>query len=275
MTQPIAGEPAPDKPPVLMIHGLTGTPAELLSVTRALRIAGHPVEAPMMAGHGVDEATLSRTGWRDWLGGMQDELIRLSADGPVFVGGLSMGAVLAMALAQGFPERVRGLALYAPTLRYDGFACPWFTPLLPALASTGLMRAYRFAERPPYGLKDERLRAVVSEMMLTRSSPDAGLAGTPGKSLADSIHLNRRVERRLEAVTAPALLVHPVEDDMTDIANSRRLAGRLGGPVRTLWLEDSYHLVTVDRQRNEVARATVGFFDDVLAGTPVTARALT
>jgi len=53
---------------------------------------------------------------------------------------------------------------------------------------------------------------------------------------------------------------------MTDIGNSRRLAARLGGPVRTLWLEDSYHLVTVDRERNKVAAATVGFFDDVLAG---------
>lgn len=257
------------KPPVLMIHGLTGTPAELNSATRSLKQAGYLVSAPMLPGHGVDEKTLSRTGWRDWLSAMEDELARLGADQPVFVGGLSMGAVLALALAERHPERVRGLALYAPTLRYDGFACPWFTPLLPRLASTGLMGLYRFKERPPYGLKDERLRAFVSEMMFSRSSPDAGLASTPGKSLADSIILNRLVEREIAGIIAPTLIVHPVEDDMTDIANSRRLAEQLAGPVRTLWLEDSYHLVTVDRERNAVARATVAFFDEVLAGAVV------
>ena len=72
------------KPPVLLFHGLTGAPAELQAVSRALRRAGYEVETPMLPGHGADEKALLKTGWKDWLGSAEEELIRLSdAEGAV------------------------------------------------------------------------------------------------------------------------------------------------------------------------------------------------
>ncbi len=252
------------KPPVLLFHGLTGAPAELQAVSRALRRAGYEVETPMLPGHGADEKTLVKTGWKDWLGAAEEELIRLSdaSGGPVFVGGLSMGAVLALALAQRHPERVKGLAILAATLKYDGFNCPSYAPwLLPLGAKTPAIRFYRFMERPPYGVKDVRMRAKIEEMMFSGSSTDAGLPFMPGRSLAQNLKLVAMVEQRLEDVVAPALVVHSVEDDVTDIKNARRLAESLAGPVETLWLENSYHLVTVDQERVKVAQAVIQFFD--------------
>ena len=253
------------RPPVLLFHGLTGAPAELQAISRALRRAGYVVETPMLPGHGVDEKTLLKTGWKDWLGAAEAELIRLSdlAGGPIFVGGLSMGAVLALALAQRHPERVKGLAILAVTLKYDGFNCPSYSWLLPHGAKTPFIRLYRFKERPPYGVKDVRMRAKIEEMMFSGSSSDAGLPFMPGKSLAENLKLVELVERRLEDVFAPALVVHSVEDDVTDIRNARRLAASLSGPVTTLFLEDSYHLVTVDQERVKVAQATIQFFDSL------------
>ncbi|MDP9103063.1 MAG: alpha/beta fold hydrolase [Pseudomonadota bacterium] len=256
------------RPPVLLFHGLTGAPAELQAVSRALRRAGYEVETPMLPGHGVDEKTLLRTGWKDWLGAAEEELIRLSdqAGGPVFVGGLSMGAVLALALAQRHPERVKGLAVLAVTLKYDGFNCPSYASwLLPLGAKTPAIRFYRFMERPPYGVKDVRMRAKIEEMMFSGSSTDAGLPFMPGRSLAENLKLVADVERRLPDVIAPALIVHSVEDDVTDIKNAHRLAASVSGPVQTLWLENSYHLVTVDQERVKVAQATIDFFDSLCA----------
>ena len=252
------------KPPVLLFHGLTGAPAELQAVSRALRRAGYEVETPMLPGHGADEKALLKTGWKDWLACAEEELIRLSdhAGGPVFVGGLSMGAVLALALAQRHPERVKGLALLATTLKYDGFNCPSYGAwMLPLAARTPIIRFYRFMERPPYGVKDVRMRAKIEEMMFSGTSTDAGLPFMPGRSLAQNLKLVAAVEQRLEEVVAPALIVHSVEDDVTHIRNAKRLAESVSGPVETLWLENSYHLVTVDQERVKVAQAVITFFD--------------
>ncbi len=256
------------KPPVLLFHGLTGAPAELQTVSRAVRRAGYEVVTPMLPGHGVDEAALLKTNERDWLAAAEAELERLSANGPVVVGGLSMGAVIALALAQRRPEQVAGLLLFAPTLKYDGFTVPKMAAILPFFAMGPLrfmMRLYRFKERPPYGIKDERLREMIADMMFSGLTQDAGLPFMPGKSLADNMHLVREVERRLAEVTQPALIVHAVEDDVTDVRNARRLAGALRGPVELLLLQDSYHLVTVDRERNKVAKAAVEFLERLWA----------
>ncbi len=265
------------KPPVLLLHGLTGHPQELQAVSRALRRAGYEVATPMLPGHGVDEKTLVRTGHKDWLGAAEAELIRLSdaAGGPVFVGGLSMGAVLALALAQRHPNRVKGVAALALTLKYDGFNCPSHSAWsLPLGAMTPAIYFYRFKERPPYGVKDVRMRAKIEEMMFSGGTiGDAGLPYLPGRSLSENLKLIALVERRMSEVTAPTLIVHPVEDDVCHIRNAKRVAATVSGPVTTLWLEDSYHLITVDQERAKVAKATVDFFDSLSVQAEASAEA--
>jgi len=260
--------------PVLLFHGLTGAPAELQAVSRHLRRAGYEVETPMLRGHGVDEATLLKTGWRDWTAGAEEELLRLTADGgQAIVGGLSMGAVLGFWLAQKHPDRVKAVVSLAATMRYDGWVVPpgvWF---MPYGRHVPILNRWRFKERPPYGIKDERLRARVEEMMFSGSIKDAGLPYMPGISLVENLDLVKRVERDLEKVVAPVFICHAVEDDITHIRNAQRMAEKVRGPVRTLWLEDSYHLVTVDRERSKVAQAVLDFCNDICAGVELTRRA--
>ena len=248
------------KIPVLLFHGLTGAPAELQSVSRHLRRAGYEVETPMLRGHGVDEATLLKTGWRDWTAGAEEDLLRMTADGgQVIVGGLSMGAVLALWLAERYTDRVRGVLSLAATFRYDGWVVPpgvWFMPIGRWIP---FVNTYRFMERPPYGIKDERLRARVEEMMFSGSVKDAGLPFMPGLSLAENLALVKRVEKDLAKVTAPVFICHALEDDITHVRNADRLAEKVSGPVTKLYLQDSYHLVTVDQERNKVAQASLDF----------------
>jgi len=180
--------------PVLLFHGLTGAPAELQSVSRHLRRAGYEVETPMLRGHGVDEKTLLKTGWRDWMAGAEEELLRLTADGgQAIVGGLSMGAVLALGLAEKYPDRVKGVLSLAATLRYDGWVVPGGVWFMPYGRYIPIVNTYRFKERPPYGIKDERLRARVEEMMFSGAIKDAGLPFMPGLSLAENLELVKRV----------------------------------------------------------------------------------
>jgi carboxylesterase len=254
---------AAPRPPVLLLHGLTGAPADLQVITRRLRQGGYEVSVPMLPGHGVSERELVKTTWKDWLAAAEQELFRLTeGGGTAFVGGLSMGAVLALALAIRHPERVAGVTCFAPTLRYDGWVVPRGTSLIRIGTHIPLVNRYRFHERSPYGIKDERLRAKMAELLHAGAIGEAGLAFMPGRSLAQNLNLIRWTKRRLAQVVSPMLVVHAVEDDITNIRNSEHLAATVRGPVRKLYLKDSYHLVTLDRERNKVAQATLAFLND-------------
>lgn len=233
----------------LLIHGLGGTPVELRLVARALHRAGHTVHCPQLAGHCAGEAELLATSWRDWAASAEAELDRMrSICGTVIVGGLSLGAVLAMHIAARRPEAVDGLALYAPTLWYDGWSIPRYAFLLKWLINTPFGRRYRFMEQPPYGLKDPRTRAIVVASMMGGDSSEAGLLGTPSGSLKQMWDLISVTRRELPSVKCPALLVHPREDDIASLSNAFYLQRKLGGLVDALILDDSYHLVTIDQQ---------------------------
>lgn len=262
-----ASEAAPfERPPVLLLHGLTGAPADLQVVTKHLKRSGFEVAAPMLPGHGLDEKGLLQTGWRDWLAAAEAELFRLTPNGgQAFVGGLSMGAVLSLALAARHPDRVRGVVCFAATLRYDGWVVPKNAWVIPLGAYVPILNRYRFMERPPYGIKDDRLRAKMEEMLFSGAIAEAGLPFMPGRSLAQNLKLIRRVKRELHKITAPMLVVHAREDDITHIRNVEKMTAAVKGRVTKLYLDDSYHLVTVDRERAKVARATQEFLEALCA----------
>lgn len=242
----------------LLAHGLGGTPIELRPVARALHRAGHTVHCAQLPGHCAGEKELLATTWRDWAAGVEAELDRmLGICDTVILGGLSMGAVLATHVAARRREDVDALALYAPTFRYDGWSIPRYAFLLKWLIDTPLGRRYRFVERPPYGLKDPRIRAMVVAAMANGDSAEAGLLGTPSGALRQMWELNAVATRELSTIKCPALLVHPREDDIASLANAFHLQRRLGGLVDALILDDSYHLVTVDKQHDLVVERSL------------------
>jgi carboxylesterase len=82
---------------------------------------------------------------------------------------------------------------------------------------------------------------------------------TPLRSLVAFKSLAESVRRHLPEIRQPTLIIHPREDDMASLANAHEIAANLGGLVDTLVLDDSYHLVTLDRQRRLVCERVVAF----------------
>jgi carboxylesterase len=183
---------------VLLIHGMTGAPGEMKFLAKRLHRRGFSVAAPLLAGHGVDEANLLRTTWQDWLGSVREGYQALKADhDEVYVAGICVGGALGLALAAEDPS-VAGAAVYSMTYRYDGWNMKhWYSAVVPYLepfAALPLVRRLSFVEPYPFGLKDERLR------------------------------------------------------------------DRLGGPTALHLLDDCYHMIHVDRQRDLVGDLTADFF---------------
>ena len=51
---------------------------------------------------------------------------------------------------------------------------------------------------------------------------------------------------------------------MSDVGNSHRMMKALGGPKRLELIDDSYHMIHIDRQKERVGALTLDFFDAVL-----------
>lgn len=245
---------------VLLIHGLGGTPLELKAVARGLAARGVSVTCCQLPGHCGSVDDLLSTGWADWYEGAERAFNELQARcQTVVVGGLSIGAILALRLAALNPSRVDGVMLLAPTLWYDGWAMPWYSFLLKAVFKLNILKRTRFAERHPYGIKDENIRSLVVSAMFSGNSTEAGLACTPLGALREANLLVRDVERRLPSISTPTLIIHPRHDDVSDLSNAVYLQRHLGGLVELLVLDDSYHIITVDRQRDLVIERSSDF----------------
>ena len=246
---------------VVLIHGLTGTPTELRRVAVGLAKAGHTVYVPTLAGHCGGNADLQATGWRDWYESARNTFVGVRRKHrKVYVGGLSMGAVLSMYLAAEHPGQIEGLLLYSTTLRYDGWSINKLAFLTPLLMKIPFgVHLCSFEEKPPYGIKNERLRAIVERQMKEGQSSQAGLLTMEGITVRELHRLNAVVKKRMPSITTPALVLHSIEDDITSRWNADYVERKLGGPVTKVLLDDCYHMITVDLQYRRVVELSADF----------------
>jgi carboxylesterase len=244
----------------LLIHGLGGTPMELNYVAQGLARAGHTVHVPQLAGHCGTVEELKATHWVDWYASVEREHDRLKAGcDTITVGGLSVGSILAIHLAATRPETVSGLVLYAPSLWLDGWGVPWHAALFRLITQKWCADWFTFAERHPWGMKDPRLRSLIERAIKSGDSSRAGVAALPGSLMLELRWLVQRVRSEIAEVRQPALIVHPRDDDRASLRNLHYLQSSLGGITETVVLNDSYHLVTLDRQRQVVVARTLEF----------------
>lgn len=244
----------------LLIHGLGGTPVELRFVAQGLARAGYTVHCCQLAGHCSTVKALRKSTWPQWYASVEEahDQLRQHCD-VVIAGGLSMGAILALHLAQQRPDTVHGLALYAPTLWMNGWSMPWYSGLLRFARPSPLKLNINLAEHEPYGLKDERVRNFVVNSMLSGDSSQAGVFSTPLRAFAQLNSLVAVVKRGLGSIATPTLIIHPREDDIADLDNAIYLQRKLAGRVDMVVLEDSYHIITLDRQRHVVIERSATF----------------
>lgn len=251
----------------LLIHGMSGTPVELRYISNGLAKQGYTVSVPQLAGHCGTYEELKRSTWEDWLASVEVALDGMrSRCAHVIVGGLSMGAVLALKVAERNPDIIRGVVSMSPTLWLDGWNVPLHARLFKLVTTKWFANLMQFAEAPPYGIKDERLRALIAQALNSGDPGKAGFLLLPGGLLMELRGLVASVKRALPEIAQPVLIIHPREDDRASLANVFYLQQRLPGQVDVVVLEDSYHLVTLDRQRSLVLARTLDFAQSVLSG---------
>ena len=245
---------------ILLLHGLGGTPNEMREVAEGLNAAGYTVACPQLAGHCGSYDDLRNSRWTEWLSSAEAGLLRLHAQCDfVVVGGLSNGAVLGLCLAAQHPQLVNALLLYAPTLWLNGWVVPMHAHLFRLVRHKLLADRFDFPDVPPHGIKDPVIRKRIYDAMHSGDSTEAGVPVTPGAAVLEHRRLVKATLARLSSIHQPTLVIHPREDDYADLNNVLHLMRRLAGQVDTVVLEDSYHIITADRQRDVVIERSIEY----------------
>ena len=240
---------------VLLLQGLSSGPQELQFLARGLQRAGYTVRVPVIDGYSYGVGGLRGHGhWAAAALAAFDEL-RAQCD-TVAVGGLCIGAVLALRVAALRAPLVAGVLALSTTLHYDGWAAPWtrrFLPLARLPGTTWLARRLAIREASPFGVKDERMRGWIAAQMAQAGTSDAGAALLTVHDLAQAQRLIADVRHRLPDITAPVLLLHARDDDAASPRSAFEVARRVASPhVRCVLLADSYHMISIDREKHRV-----------------------
>ena len=260
--------PAVRRTAVVLLHGLCSTPDELLTVQSALRTSGYAVHPLPIAGYSFDAGMPLQHAlpYERWIDAIEARVkaLRLQHDRVLLVG-ISAGSSLALGAAIRCGSDVDALVLMSTTLRFDGWAIPRTRVLLPLAFYTPLGRLWQYRECPPYGVKNERVRAWIERELRHRKVSRAGSSVLGVGHLREHDRLIRHVRRNLHRVQcASVLALHAREDEVASLANLDILArGLRCRDFRSVVLHDSYHMISIDNDRQQVARETVAFADAV------------
>jgi carboxylesterase len=86
-------------------------------------------------------------------------------------------------------------------------------------------------------------------------------------TIRETFRLIRSTKRDLARIVTPLLVVHSTEDDMASLENAKYLAARVSSRhVETFYVDDTYHVLTLDKRRDDVADQVTEFFMRYEAG---------
>lgn len=224
---------------VLFCHGFTGSPWSLLEWARITADAGYRVALPRLPGHGTTWQELNLTSWRDWYATVERSFheLRDQCD-QVFVAGLSMGCALALRLAEKYPDDVTGLVLVNPAVL--GAPKMLAVPLLQLVKSSA--------------------KAIGSDIADTTVSEHA-YERTPLKAANSMMKMWIDVRACMDLVSCPLLVFRSATDHVVPAASTAFVLSHVSSDeIIERLLEHSYHVATMDHDKEQVFRESLEFF---------------
>jgi carboxylesterase len=225
----------------LVLHGFTGCPQSMRGLAVAFARAGFATEVPRLPGHGTTVEEMATTSWDDWSAAVEAAYLDLAQRcDRVVVAGLSMGGTLTVWLASKHPE-IAGIVVINGAVAPMGDATEFRAPIA-ALLEGGT----EFIPAVGNDIADPDQRELAYDQ-----TPIAPLL-----SLFDAVEA---LQPRLASVNCPVLVMNAPDDHIVPAAASDHLAASVSGPVTRITLERSFHVATLDYDRDLIEREAVAF----------------
>lgn len=224
---------------VLFCHGFTGSPWSLLEWAKVTSDAGYQVSLPRLPGHGTTWQELNVTGWRDWYAAAERAFLELRATcDVVFVAGLSMGCALALRLAEKHLDQVAGLVLVNPAVM--GY---------PKMLAVPVLHHFRASAK---SIGSDIAEPGVSERAYER---------TPLRAANSMMRMWVDVRACMDLVSCPLLVFRSAVDHVVPSASTAFVLSHVSSDVITeRILEHSYHVATMDRDKEQLFSESLQFF---------------
>jgi carboxylesterase len=224
---------------VLVLHGFTGNCNSIRGLAETFADVGMSVEAPLLPGHGTVLEEMMPLRFADWAEAAEEAYVALLARcSRVAIAGLSMGGGLACWLAERHKE-IPGLILINPLVSAPADD---FCLAIEDLVASGT----------------EMVPGIGSDIA-DPESHEISYTGTPLRCVLSLFDGVREVGASLGEINCPVLLFSSRDDHVVLPSNGDLLQAKLSGPCERVWLERSYHVATLDYDRNEIEERSASF----------------
>ena len=229
----------------LVLHGFTGSPQSMRGLAEAFAGAGLAVELPRLPGHGTAIEDMLETGWSEWSTAAERAYEELAGRcDKVVVGGLSMGGTLTLWLAERHPE-IAGIVLVNPAAEPPAES---FREMLQGILDSG----------------NPTMPAVGNDIALPDVT-ELAYESTPVAPLLAMLRAVSEIAAGLAKIECPVLLMNSPQDHVVPPSSSDLVAERVSGPLERVTLERSYHVATLDYDKDDLERRAVEFATKVTA----------
>ncbi len=223
-----------NKTGILLIHGFTGTPAEVRLLGEFLRGKGYTVKGILLKGHGTSPADMRKCNHRDWIRGAVDGYKSLKQEcDEVFAVGLSMGGLLSLYLARNYD--IRGVVSLS-------------TPIRVRRGAT----AFSYIER---NFKIYILRKLEKKDINIISHDKAPIFG-----VRNLLRLIKYVKENLEFIEKPVLIMQSYRDRTVSPISAHIIYRTIGSKDKSIiYLHKSGHIITCDCEKEQVFEEVYSF----------------
>ena len=226
---------------VLLLHGYTGTTAEMRPLGNHLHSLGYTVLCPRLPGHGTSVEDLKETVASQWVAAAKLGYAILAKQySKIYVAGLSMGALLAIVIAA--TEKVERAALLATPIFLQDKRAP-FLPILRYFIHYLPKHKRNYHEMQKYCQAYDRM---------------------PTKPLTSLFALIKACKKELvQKITVPCIVLQSTIEHTVKPKSAQYIYDNLGTPKeakKLVWLEKSGHILTLDAEHEKVFQTVADFF---------------
>ena len=216
---------------VLLLHGFTGSSADVRMLGRFLEKRGYTSLAPHYKGHGVPPEELIQSNpdewWQDVLNGY--EQLQQAGYEEIAVAGLSLGGVFSLKL--GLNKPVKGIIT---------MCAPMTMRTLDVMFEGVLQYAEQYKKSE--GKTAEEIKA---ELEAIRKQ------GMP--SLPDLQQLVASVRAEVDMVYAPIFVVQATNDNIIDPKSAHYIYEEAQSNIKQIkWYDNSSHVITLDKEKDQL-----------------------
>jgi carboxylesterase len=145
-------------------------------------------------------------------------------------------------------------------LAYDGWAIPWYSFLLNFSKWVPYASRYRYAEAEPFGVKNPEMRAMIKRALAKDHISEMGADALSFGYVAQGKLLIKEAKANVIAIDCPTLFIHAADDETVHMRNAEWIYQHIKSEDKEfIYLGDSYHMITVDNERETVNQESIRF----------------